>query len=149
MGHKILVADDDSQLLATLALHLRNEEYEVVCSSNGFDALTTAQREDPDVLLINVDLTIDDHSSLYDELLEHRGLMHIPVIYLVGERTVSLGGAPELPAQSVIFKPVPTSELFAKIDLAISGAFTGRPAIDFARYDDEFDVDDDGNEPAA
>ena len=127
-GHKILVADDDASLLSTLALHLRNEEYQVTCALNGVEALAAAHRERPDVLLVNVALSYNDNTSFHDELSEHPELMSIPIIFLVGERAVRLGTVPKLPAQSVIYKPVPTSELFAKIELAISGSAPHRPA---------------------
>ncbi len=48
--HKILVADDDARMLATIALHLRNEEYEVVCARNRVEALAAAHEEQPAVL---------------------------------------------------------------------------------------------------
>ncbi len=126
---KILVADDDSILLSTLALHLRNEEYAVVCAHNGAEALAAAHQERPDVLLVNLALPFSDSTSFHDELIEHPRLMSIPIIYLVGERAVRLGTVPKLPAQSVIYKPVPTAELFAKIELAIAGSIRHqRPA---------------------
>ncbi len=127
--HKILVADDDANLLSTLSLHLRNEEYAVVCARNGVEALAAAHQERPDVLLVNLALPFNDTTSFHDELIEHPELMCIPIIYLVGERAVRLGTVPKLPAQSVVYKPVPTTELFAKIELAISGSIPHhRPA---------------------
>ncbi len=124
--HKILVADDDAILLSTLAVHLRNEEYAVVCAQSGVEALAAAHQERPDVLLVNLTLSFSDNTSFHDELIEHPELMSIPIIYLVGERPVRLGTVPKLPAQSVIFKPVPTTELFAKIEQAISGSIAHR-----------------------
>jgi len=139
----ILIADDDDELLANIALHLRNEEYAVVCAADGFKALTAAQRVDPDVLLVTVGLMVDEHSSLCDELLEHPALRHIPIVYLVGERIVRLGNVPTVPARRLIFKPVHTNELFRKIELAVSGDDKCRSGDDRGRYDD------DGHEQAA
>ncbi len=123
---KVLIADDDTELLANVALHLRNEEYAVVCAADGLEALTAAQREEPDVLLVTVGLMVDEHSSLCDELHEHPALMRIPLVYMVGERAVRLGNVPRVPARSVIFKPVHTDELFTKIGLAVSGTGKSR-----------------------
>jgi len=134
---KILLADDDAEMLANVALHLRNQEYTVVCSADGLDALTTAQRERPDVLLITVELMVDEHNSLYEELLEHPVLRRIPVIYLVGARTVRLGNVPRVPARSMIFKPVHTDELFTKIEQAVSGVGKRRRDLERARSDDD------------
>ncbi len=133
---KVLIADDDAELLANVALHLRNEEYEVVCAADGLEALTAAQREDPDVLLVTVGVMVDEHSSLCDELREHPALMRIPIVYMVGERVVRLGNVPRVPARSLIFKPVHTDELFRKIELAVSGVDKCRPGVHTARGDD-------------
>ncbi len=119
---KVLIADEDTEMLANVALHLRNEEYAVVCAADGLEAISAAQREEPDVLLITVGIMVDEHSSLSDELHEHPALRRIPIVYMVDERAVRLGNVPKVPARSVIFKPVHTDELFTKIELAVSGA---------------------------
>lgn len=113
---RILVAEDDTELLANIALHLRNEEYTVVCAADGFKALTAAQREEPDVLLVAVGVMIDECSSLCDEILHHSALRHIPILYLVDERSVRLGNVPRVPSRFLVFKPVHTDELFRKIE---------------------------------
>ncbi len=133
---KILLADDDAEMLANVALHLRNEEYTVVCVADGRDAVTAAQREHPDVLLVTVELMVDETKSLCEELLGHPALRCIPIIYLVGERTVRLGNVPRVPDRSMIFKPVHTDELFTKIVQAVSGGRTRRHDVERARFKD-------------
>ena len=133
---KVLIVDDDTELLANVALHLRNEDYAVVCAADGLEALTAAQREDPDVLLVTVGLMVDEHTNLCDELHQHPALMRIPIVYMVGERAVRLGNVPRVPARSMIFKPVHTTELFRKIELAISGVKRHHLGVDRARDDD-------------
>ena len=133
---KILIAADDAELVANVALHLRNEEYSVVCAADGAAALMAAQCEEPDVLLVTVGLMVDEDSSLCDQLHDHPALMHIPIVYLVGERTVRLGNVPRVPARSMIFKPVHTTELFRKIELAVSRVNKRRLGVVPARHDD-------------
>ena len=133
---KVLIADDDTELLANVALHLRNEEYTVVCAADGFEALAAARRENPDLLLVTVGLMVDEDSSLCDELHEHPALRRIPIVYMVGERAVRLGNVPKVPARSMIFKPVHTDELFRKIALAVSGVNKCRRDVRPARGDD-------------
>lgn len=125
----ILVADNDPALLPVLALHLRNEEYEVLCVEDGESALQTARSDRPDVLVVNVALSIGPRRSVHDYISDDPKLLAIPVIYLVDDRTSSRGGAPKLPAQSVIHKPVPIGELLAKIAAAL-----GAPDDDRQKY---------------
>ena len=122
---KVLIADEDAEMLANVALHLRNEEYAVVCAADGLEAISAAQNEEPDVLLITVGLMVDEHISLSDEFHEHPALRRIPIVYMVDERAVRLGNVPRVPARSVIFKPVHTDELFTKIELAVLGTRRG------------------------
>ncbi len=127
-AEKILVADEDTEMLSVLALHLGNEGYDVICASDGQSALTTAQRERPDLILVDVTLDVNERDRLYDQLMEYPDLARIPIIYLIGERTVRLGGVPKVPAKSMIIKPVPTGELFRKIEQSLTFAANRRSA---------------------
>jgi CheY-like chemotaxis protein len=116
---KILIADSDPELLPVLALHLRNEEYEVVCAGEGEMAIAAARNERPDLLVVNVAMPVGERRSIHDFLSDDPELLSIPVIYLVAERSAPGTNAPKLPAQSMIRKPVPTRELLRKIAAAL------------------------------
>ncbi len=118
--YKILLADENTEMLLVLALHLRNEEYEVICAADGPSALAAAKRELPDLILVDVGMEVNERDRLYEQISDHSELARIPVIYLVGERAVRMGTMPRVPARSMIIKPVPTSELFEKIELALT-----------------------------
>ena len=127
---KVLLADDDAALLSVVALHLRNEEYEVVCTEDGAEALEMARRERPDVLVISVNLPAGDRQTIHERLADYPDLLTIPVVYLVGEpRRGWRGEPPKLPAQSVVKKPVATSELLPKVEAALrrAGRRVNRP----------------------
>jgi len=117
---RILIAEDDSELLANLALHLRNQEYTVVTAADGYKALAAAQRGEPDVLLVGVGVMVDAYGSLCDALRHHSALRHIPVVYLVDARSVRLGNVPRVPSRYLVYKPVHTGDLFQKIELAVN-----------------------------
>ncbi|MHC4142635.1 MAG: response regulator transcription factor [Planctomycetota bacterium] len=119
---KILIADSDPELIPVLALHLRNEEYEVICAGQGEAAIAAARNERPDLLVVNVGMPVGERRSIHDFLSDDPELLSIPVIYLVAERNASGASAPKLPDQSMIRKPVPTRELLHKIAVAL-----GRP----------------------
>jgi DNA-binding response OmpR family regulator len=119
---KILVADDDTAMLPVLALHLRNEEYDVVCAPTGDEAAAAASGEQPDLLVLNVNLSLEDGTSLYAYVSDNPELLAVPVIYLVPER-ISRGNAPpRLPEQAMVRKPVPVGELLRKINMALGFA---------------------------
>ncbi|MHC4099665.1 MAG: response regulator transcription factor [Planctomycetota bacterium] len=116
---KILVADSDATLLPILALHLRNEEYEVICAWEGEMAIAAARNERPDLLVVNVGMPVGERRNIHDFLSDDPELLCIPVIYLIAERNAPGASAPKLPAQSMIRKPVPTRELLSKVAAAL------------------------------
>ncbi len=119
---KILIADGDPELLPVLALHLRNEEYEVICAGEGEMAIAAARDERPDLIVVNVAMPVGEHRSIHDYLSDDPELLSVPVIYLVAERNAPGAGAPKLPAQSMIRMPVPTSELLRKVAAALGAS---------------------------
>jgi two-component system OmpR family response regulator len=54
MADKILVVEDDLNLLATLRYNLRKEGYDIVTAADGAEALEAARREKPDLLVLDV-----------------------------------------------------------------------------------------------
>jgi two-component system alkaline phosphatase synthesis response regulator PhoP len=53
-SQKILIVDDESDILEFLSYNLRKEGFEVFTCSNGVDALETARKEIPDLILLDV-----------------------------------------------------------------------------------------------
>ncbi|MHC4429931.1 MAG: response regulator, partial [Planctomycetota bacterium] len=82
---KILVAEHDPAVLQILALHLRNEEYEVVCATDGDEALELARRESPCMMLLDLALTAGG-VSIHDHLSEFPDVIAIPTLYLTSRR---------------------------------------------------------------
>ena len=127
---KILVADSDTSLLTTLALHLRNEEYEVVCAHDGLETFELARRERPDLLMLELQLSGEDGRSVHEFLAECPDLLAIPVLYLIAERNVPGSAAPKLPDTAMIRKPVATGEMLQKVSAALGGADSSSTAAD-------------------
>ena len=51
MGHKVLLVDDDTNLLDSLRCALRKEPYEILCATSGEDALGILHKEPVDVVV--------------------------------------------------------------------------------------------------
>ncbi len=54
MNYKILIVDDDKDVVETLRLILIKEDYEVVVAYDGEEALVKVREEDPDVILLDL-----------------------------------------------------------------------------------------------
>lgn len=51
---KILVAEDDRNLLAALKYNLQKESYDVVTAADGIEALEASRREKPELIILDV-----------------------------------------------------------------------------------------------
>ena len=79
MPAKILVADDEQNIIKLLRLYLRNEGYEVVAAADGRQALERFSAESPDLVLL--DLMMPELGGL-EVCTEIRKRSDVPVIML-------------------------------------------------------------------
>ncbi|MCH6581283.1 MAG: response regulator, partial [Nitrospinae bacterium] len=68
---KLLIVDDEPQILNLLAEILRPEGYQVVTSSNGIDALIQFSLESPDLLITDVNMPGMSGKELYEAMERH------------------------------------------------------------------------------
>jgi DNA-binding response OmpR family regulator len=110
---RILVVDDEPTLLATVRFNLEREGYEVITASNGGDALQAADRERPDLVLLDLMLP-GMHGFEICRALRKR--TSVPIVILTArteevDRVVGL----ELGADDYITKPFSMVELIARV----------------------------------
>jgi len=66
---KIMVVDDDADLCRALKVRLRAQHYQVVSASDGYSALALAQKERPDLVLLDLGLPgVDGFAGLWMRL---------------------------------------------------------------------------------
>jgi DNA-binding response OmpR family regulator len=79
---KILVVDDDQILLRILGTKLRNYGYETVFASDGVSAVSVAQKERPDLIILDIGLPAGDGFLLLRRLRSFSFLSVTPIIVL-------------------------------------------------------------------
>jgi DNA-binding response OmpR family regulator len=83
MGNpKILIVDDDPDLRRGLKLRLRANHYDTLQASDGYSAIATAQKERPDLIILDLSLPAGDGYVVLERLQESDALCDIPVIVL-------------------------------------------------------------------
>jgi two-component system KDP operon response regulator KdpE len=117
---RVLVVDDDPQLLRALRINLSVRGYEVITAATGSRALTAAAEHPPHVVIL--DLGIPDLPGI-DVLAGLRGWMTAPVIVL-SARTDSADkvGALDAGADDYMTKPFGMDELLARLRAAVRRA---------------------------
>jgi two-component system OmpR family response regulator len=113
MADKILVVEDDLNLLATLRYNLRKEGYDVVTAADGAEALEAARREKPALVILDVMLPKLSGLEVCRIL---RGEMPVPILMLTAkadetDKIIGLG----IGADDYMTKPFSVRELLARI----------------------------------
>ena len=79
MTHKILIAEDDKDIIELLTLYLSGEGFDTLAAENGREALTIAKSEDVSAALVDIMMPV---MNGYEFIRELRTFSQIPVIIL-------------------------------------------------------------------
>jgi DNA-binding response OmpR family regulator len=113
---KILVVDDEVDLVETLRFPLEMEGFQVLVSYNGEDALNQARKENPDLVLLDVMLPKLDGYKVCRLLKFDERYKHIPILMLTAktQEKDKLTGV-ETGADEYITKPFDIDQLMEKV----------------------------------
>lgn len=116
MAHKILIVDDEPNIVISLEFLLKKEGYEIAIAADGDEALATAARFMPDVVLLDVMMPKRSGYEVCQQLKADATTAAIKVLMLTAksrESEVAKGMA--LGADAYVTKPFSTKELVARI----------------------------------
>jgi len=109
---KIMIVDDDSDLRMALKLRLRANHFETVSASDGYSAIALAQKERPDLVILDLGLPAGDGYVVLKRMRQSDTLCDIPIIVLTArdpqtneDRSLDEG------ATAFFQKPVDNNEL--------------------------------------
>jgi two-component system, OmpR family, KDP operon response regulator KdpE len=120
---RILVVDDEPQILRALAANLRARGYAVDLAGTGEAALTLAQRHRPDAVILDLGLPGIDGLEVIEGL---RGWTDVPIVVLsVREREAEKVAALDAGADDYVTKPFGMGELLARVRAALRRSTPG------------------------
>lgn len=120
MAKKILVIDDEPDLLEAAVITLKEVGFEVVTALDGEEGLKKALEEKPDLILLDLILPKMDGFKVIQELRYAMSAQPIPVIILTAFGTEYAQQRCEaLEVKDFINKPYDSGELIAKINALI------------------------------
>jgi len=79
---KIMLIDDDPDLVRALRLRLRANNFDIVTAGDGYSAIAMAQKEHPDLIILDLGLPVGDGFVVLERLQKNNALSGIPVIVL-------------------------------------------------------------------
>ncbi|MBU4478576.1 MAG: response regulator [Candidatus Omnitrophica bacterium] len=113
---KILVIDDDLNLSSALKVRLSSEGFQVECAGDGKDGIEMAQRNNPDLIILDLMLPKLPGEEICRIIRKDEKLKEIPIIVLTAKNEeVDRIIAKVIGATYVMTKPFETKELCGKI----------------------------------
>jgi two-component system KDP operon response regulator KdpE len=135
---KVLVVDDEPQLLRALRINLTARQYEVVTAIDGTSALAIAARSRPDLVVLDLGLPDLDGAEVIRGL---RGWTEVPIVVLSGRSDAAdKVDALDAGADDYLTKPFSMDELLARLRVARKHADRNAPKPAVHRVGD-YEVD--------
>ena len=114
---RVLVIDDEPQIVRALRINLRARQYDVDTAMNGADALRAAAQHPPDLVILDLGLPDMDGVEVIEGL---RGWTEAPIIVLSGRAdSTDKVQALDCGADDYVTKPFGMDELLARMRAAI------------------------------
>jgi len=84
MKHKILVIDDDPNVVEYLTTLFEDNDYQVHCASDAQQGLDMAKQQLPDLITLDLEMPGDWGPRFYRKMTQEPELKNIPVIVISG-----------------------------------------------------------------
>ncbi len=108
---KLLVIDDDENILANLCYFLKDKKYDVISATNGLEGLKLLENDQQGFDLIITDIVMPQISGIGLISMIKKKIPDIPVIAITGWGEYPEAFAVETQADKVLSKPFELSEL--------------------------------------
>jgi DNA-binding response OmpR family regulator len=117
VSKKILIADDEPNIVTAIEYLLQRSGYQVLLASDGEAALQQVERHLPDLVLLDVMMSVKSGYEVCQRMRERPEWQHIRIIMLSAKgREVEVSKGMSLGADYYLTKPFSSKELVAKID---------------------------------
>jgi len=117
---RILIVDDERDIVKALTIRLQRAGYEVVTAFDGAQGIFMAHKEKPDLIILDIRMPAGNGFSVAEKLKEDANTGAVPVIFLTGspeknseEKAMALG------ARFYVKKPYDPEELLDAIRRAL------------------------------
>jgi len=125
---KILIVDDDPDLVEAVTMILESKDYDVIAAYGGNEGLEKAKTEGPDLIVLDVMMPDKDGYAVCKELKAEPKYREIPILLLTAvvskisttRYTQQMGLETE--ADDYIDKPVEPAELVRRIEILLGKA---------------------------
>ncbi|MES2839677.1 MAG: response regulator [Pseudomonadota bacterium] len=116
MSHKILIADDEPNILISLEFLMKREGFEVVLARDGQEAIDAIKREHPALVLLDVMMPVKTGFDVCSEVRANENSRDMLIVMLTAKgRDTDVAKGLALGANAYMTKPFSTRELVQKV----------------------------------
>lgn len=116
MSKKILIVDDEPNIVTALEFLLQRSGYEVLLAQDGEAALKQVEQHVPDLVLLDVMMSVKSGYEVCQRMRERADWQHIKIVMLSAKgREAEVNKGLSLGADLYVTKPFSNKELVAKI----------------------------------
>lgn len=116
MAKKILIVDDDKEIVLLLASRLKANNYEIIVAYNALQAVTKAFNEKPDLILLDIWMPAGSGVTVMDNLRNSADTALIPVIVITAFPSLEIERqVKDMGAIGFISKPFRAEDLLPRI----------------------------------
>lgn len=120
MPKKILVVDDEINVIKVIASRLKANNYAVVTASDGTYAVKRAIEEKPDLIILDIKMPAGGGISVFENLRRLDNTMMTPIIFITAHPTEEIKQKVlEMGAEDFVAKPFDPEDLLAKVRKAL------------------------------
>jgi len=120
MKKKILIVDDETQIVRLLSMRLEANNYEIVKAYDGNQCTQVAKSEKPDLILLDIKMPMGGGITAFETIRNNEITKNIPIIFItaypseqVKKQVIEMG------ADGFISKPFNSEDLIDKIQSII------------------------------
>ncbi len=123
MAHKILIADDEPNILISLEYLMKREGFDVSVARDGQEAIDAIVRDRPDLVLLDVMMPRKTGLEVCQEVRANAELSEVLILMLTAKgRDTDVAKGTALGANAYVTKPFSTKELVAKVRAMLESA---------------------------
>ncbi|GLU44947.1 response regulator transcription factor [Allomuricauda sp. NBRC 101325] len=119
--HKILIVDDEPNIVMTLEYAFKKKDFGVFIARDGTEALDIASKEKPDVILLDIMMPEMDGFETLKHVRDNKDLSHTKVVFLSAknkEKDIEKGL--KLGADAYMTKPFSIKKVIADVEQLIT-----------------------------
>jgi len=135
VNKKILVVDDEPNIVKLLSLRLKAHNFDVISAYDGYQCVEVAKQELPDMILLDIKMPLGGGIKAYETLKGITKTSLIPVIFITAFPSAEVKKqVMDMGAEDFISKPFNSDVLIEKIDAILKNP---KSASDKKLFNDE------------